>query len=135
MSDAFTVRKHMIQRCYNPNNPKYPRYGGRGITVCDRWMGDNGLSNFIEDMGQPPAGLSLDRIDNDGNYEPTNCKWSTSSEQSNNTHWANKVTYKGRTQTLSQWAKELGVRRQSLYGRIKDGWSIERAFETPLNKF
>jgi hypothetical protein len=94
MSDAFTVRKHMIQRCYNPNNPKYPRYGGRGITVCDRWLGDNGLRNFIEDMGQPPEGLSLDRIDNDGNYEPANCKWSTSSEQSNNTHWANKVTYK-----------------------------------------
>lgn len=135
MSDAFTVRKHMIQRCYNPNNPKYPRYGGRGITVCDRWLGDNGLRNFIEDMGQPPEGLSLDRIDNDGNYEPTNCKWSTNSEQSNNTHWANKVTYKGRTQTLSQWAKELGVRRQSLYGRIKGGWSVERAFETPLNKF
>ena len=72
----------IIQRCTNPKNHKWHRYGGRGITVCDRWRT---YDNFLSDMGERPAGLSVDRIDNDGNYEPANCRWSTPKEQSNNT--------------------------------------------------
>lgn len=71
----------MRQRCYNPNHPKYEYYGGRGIIVCDRW---NRFENFLEDMGERPDGMTLDRIDNNGNYEPTNCHWTTYSMQNYN---------------------------------------------------
>lgn len=71
-------------RCYYPSNPSYTRYGGRGIKVCERWMGEHGFVNFLADMGEKPDGKSLDRIDNDGNYEPGNCKWSTGVEQQAN---------------------------------------------------
>jgi hypothetical protein len=71
----------MKDRCLNPNNHAYDRYGGRGITICERWMK---FENFHQDMGDKPAGLTLDRIDNDGNYEPGNCKWSTPAEQARN---------------------------------------------------
>jgi hypothetical protein len=75
----------MKRRCYNPNDENYRYYGGRGIRVCDRWLDkDTGVTNFIEDMGQPEAGLSLDRIDSNGNYSPENCKWSSSADQAYN---------------------------------------------------
>ncbi len=75
---------HMIQRCTNPNHVKYPRYGGRGITVCDRWRK---FSNFLDDMGERPERMTIDRINNDGNYEPSNCRWATMSQQIKNQDW------------------------------------------------
>jgi hypothetical protein len=72
----------MKTRCYNPNIKKFKNHGGRGISVCDRWL--NSFENFLADMGEKPTGLTLDRIDNDGNYEPSNCRWTTWSEQNKN---------------------------------------------------
>ena len=78
----YWIWKAMKHRCINPNNPQYKDYGGRGISVCARWLND--VAAFIEDMGPRPEGLTLERVDNDGNYEPTNCKWATRLEQSHN---------------------------------------------------
>lgn len=77
--------KNMIQRCTNPKNPVFKHYGGRGIKVCDRWLGKDGFINFVKDMGKRPSSKhSIDRIDNDGNYEPANCRWATQKQQCNN---------------------------------------------------
>jgi hypothetical protein len=79
---VYRIYNAMLTRCNNDKSSAYPAYGGRGITVCDRWMN---FENFLSDMGAPPDGCSIDRIDNDGNYEPKNCKWSTVKEQNRNT--------------------------------------------------
>jgi len=85
----------MKQRCYYPNNPGYKNYGGRGITVCDRWLGEDRFENFFIDMGNPPEGKTLDRIDNDGNYCKENCRWATRTEQCRNRRNTKLLTYEG----------------------------------------
>lgn len=96
-----------MQRCYNPKNHKYPRYGGRGIKVCERW---HNFENFLKDMGEPPPGTTLDRFpDNDGNYEPGNCRWATREQQANNCSSNRLLEVDGQIHTMSEWSKITGI--------------------------
>jgi len=126
----YRIWAGMITRCLDENNPSYKNYGGRGITICDRWLGKNGFINFYADMGDCPKGKSLDRINNDKGYYKKNCKWSTKKEQANNRRTNHLIIYNGKTQTLKQWAEELKIDEFLIRSRIKYGWSVERA----LNK-
>lgn len=111
--------KEMIKRCYNVNMPYYKDYGGRGIRVCDRWR--HSFPNFLADMGYAPSAKhSLDRKEVDGNYEPDNCRWATELEQQNNRRNNRRVEHEGKTLTVAQWARELGLtRHQVSYGLKK----------------
>ena len=121
---------HMRQRCKNPNHKGFKNYGGKGISVCNRW--DN-FSNFLSDMGTKPTPKhTIDRVDNNGNYEPKNCKWSTNKEQNNNYSRNRIITFNGHSKNLSQWAEFLGVSRNLLYGRIFRGWSDIETITTPF---
>lgn len=120
---------NMKYRCYNVNNPSYAKYGGRGIKVCDRWLGRHGFVNFYKDMGDRPIYTSIDRIDNNGDYTPENCRWATREEQQNNTRRCRLIEYNGRTQNLTQWARELSINPNTLTKRLNKGWSIERALK------
>jgi hypothetical protein len=118
------------QRCGNPRYHKFESHGGRGISMCDKWS--KSFEAFLEDMGVRPSGTSLDRYpNNDGNYEPGNCRWATPVEQSSNTRTNVLVEHDGRSQTVAAWAREFGLARGTLGNRLKSGWSIERALQEP----
>lgn len=118
----------MKARCYNPRTRRFDRYGGRGIAVCDRWR--DSFAAFLADMGRKPTpSHSVDRIDNDGNYEPANCRWATRAEQQRNNNRTHHLTHQGRTMCLQDWADELGIQPTTLRGRIAAGWPIERALQ------
>jgi hypothetical protein len=119
----------MKQRCQNPNNPSYHNYGGRGIKVCERWFS---FENFISDMGMRPTNdHTLERINNDGNYEPSNCKWATRTEQARNFRSNRMLEFNGEKKCISAWAKELGLTHDSISRRLRRGWSIEEALTKP----
>lgn len=105
--ELYACWRDMIQRCTNPARPKYKNYGGRGITVCDRWR--KSFTNFLEDMGERPEGTTLDRRDNNGNYEPSNCRWATPSMQQNNRRNNVKFRHDDEELTLQGWADRWGV--------------------------
>jgi hypothetical protein len=110
----------MMHRCYDSKASRYERYGGRGIRVCDRWL--QSVENFVADMGHPtPPADSLDRIDNDGNYEPSNCRWVTLEQQQRNTSRNVFLTIESRTLCVMDVARELGVSPQTIYSRLKRG--------------
>lgn len=112
---------------------KYVSYWGRGIIMCDRWL--NSFSNFLQDMGPKPKGFSLERINNDGNYEPGNCKWATQKEQSRNKRQNRFITINGVTLVISDWARKLGCNRALIsYRIIQLGWDAERAATTPPDR-
>lgn len=125
---VYRAWEALRNRCENPNNRAYADYGGRGITVCERW---SKFANFLHDMGEPLPGQSIDRIDNDKGYGPENCRWASRKEQNRNKRSLHLITAGGRTQLLSQWAEELGVTHRAILGRIKTGWSEEEAVMTP----
>lgn len=106
----------MKNRCISPNNIGYENYGGRGIKVCDRWLGENGFVNFYDDIGKRPSTEhTLERIDNNGNYEPSNCRWATMAEQCANRRNSRKFTYNDKTLHISGWARVLGITPTKLW--------------------
>jgi hypothetical protein len=120
----------MMGRCNNPRNPKFPRYGGRGIKVCERWRA---FDNFLKDVGKKPSSAhSIDRKDNDGNYEPKNCQWSLPKTQSRNRSDNHFLEFKGKRATLSEWEEITGIQQTTIRYRVCVGWSTERALTTPV---
>lgn len=125
----YIIWRQLRSRCLRPGNAAYSDYGGRGITVCERW---SKFENFLVDMGRRPSrDHSLDRRDNDGGYCKENCRWATRSEQARNTrrnHW---ITFRGESRILAEWAEITGIDRDTITARFKYGWSIERTLSTP----
>lgn len=121
-SPEYSSWSSMHNRCSNPKNAKWNRYGGRGIKVCERW---NSFENFLEDMGSKPSGTSIDRIDNNGNYEPGNCRWATPKEQANNTRRNVRITANGKSLTVAEWARETGLPYTTIQKRLRCGNSHE----------
>ena len=130
----YNIWQGMKARCLNINSKYYKRYGFRGITICDAWRDsfeafrDWALANGYRDD------LTIDRIDNGGNYCPENCRWITMKEQQNNRRSNRFITYNGKTKTVSQWASEIGVSTGMLYHRLDAGWDIDRAFTEPSQR-
>lgn len=120
----------MKQRCLNPNNSRWKEYGGRGIKVCQHWL--DSFENFLKDMGEKPFGLTLDRIDNDGDYTPENCRWATPKEQQRNRADTVLITYNGDTKTLYAWADITGIKSCTLYSRYFRKWTPEKILTYPL---
>jgi hypothetical protein len=118
------------QRCTNPNNAAYHRYGGRGITMCERWRVS--YVDFITDIGEQPEGMTLDRIDNNGHYEPNNVRWVTRKEQANNRATNVVLTRDGLTMTLKQWAEHLGWKYGLIASRWKKGLRDDELFAPPV---
>jgi hypothetical protein len=127
----FSVWQGMRRRCLNQNEPAYPRYGGRGIKICERW---SDFANFYADMGPRPAGMELDRIDNNGPYSPENCRWATPTQQSNNRRSNRLIDHNGRTLTIMQWSRETGIDRRTITQRLGNGWPVALALTTPAKR-
>jgi hypothetical protein len=132
----FHSWRFMIERCYDQASFRYANYGGRGITVCNRWRGQNGYANFIADMGPRPNNTpftySIDRIDTNGNYEQSNCRWATRSEQARNKRNNVIVTAHGKAMLLLDWAEETNIPAETIRRRLRRGWTPERTVTTPL---
>lgn len=129
MSDpSYFIWKNMMRRCYDPKDCRYHAYGARGIMVCERW---HKHANFKADMGVRPDGLTLDRIDVNGNYEPSNCRWATLKEQGRNRRGNRFIEFGGLRLCQADWARKMGVSDGLVHGRLRRGWSIERTLTTP----
>ncbi len=128
----FTTWIGILHRCNCKTSRDYPKYGGRGIKVCERWA--NSFENFMKDMGPKPSRLhSLDRFpDNNGPYSPENCRWATPKEQNNNTRTNRILTLNGESKTVTQWSECLGIVRSTIFKRLAMGWSDEKALSTKL---
>jgi len=127
----YKLWTYMISRCHNPNDTCYDRYGGRGISVCDEW---HDFEQFYADMGNCPDGMSIDRIDNDGNYEPDNCRWATIIQQANNKSSNAMIEFNGERMSMMDWSRKLGISYPALRHRRQRGWSVERMLTTPVKK-
>ena len=132
LSDTRTYRIWMAMRarCKYKSVTSYPLYGGRGVRVCDRW---ESFERFVEDMGEAPDDAQIDRIDNDGNYEPSNCRWATRHQQARNKSTNRNIEYNGVRKCLKDWAGDLQIDQASLAERISK-WGVERALSTPKGR-
>lgn len=131
-SNIYRRWQHMVQRCINPNDRDYARYGAKGIQVCERWRD---FTNFLSDMGIPPSEAhSIDRLDVYGNYEPNNCRWATSKQQANNRRSTVYLTIQGETKPLSVWCEQYNIGSKTVLYRLKLGMSHEEALTKPLRR-
>lgn len=131
----YKIYHGMKQRCYNSKNPEYHNYGGRGIIICNEWLDkEDGFINFYNWAIQNgySKDLSIDRIDVNGNYEPSNCRWADEKIQSNNKRCSHYITYKNETHTMKEWCEELNLKYGIVKSRIYRNWTPEEAFETPI---
>lgn len=141
-SKLYKIYASIIQRCSNPKDKGYKNYGGRGIKICEEWENDymafcnwcieNGYSEQKTEKGRNK--LTIDRINNDGNYEPSNCRWIVQKQNERNKRTNKFITYNGETHCLIEWAEILNLPSTTLYNRLFEGWSVERAFNTPINE-
>lgn len=125
---SFHSWVEMLRRCENPDAINYHLYGGRGITVCERW---HKIENFFEDMGERPEGKTLDRIDTDAGYCKENCRWATKREQLLNKRNNRRILFDGRNLTVAEWADVTGINRNTIVGRLNSGWSPDRILSPP----
>lgn len=123
-SPTYSTWTAMKARCLNPSRPNYSDYGGRGITVCERWLS---FENFLADMGHKPPGKSIERLNNDKGYEPGNCCWATEVEQQRNKRSVRHITAHGKTQTIPEWSAERGISQTVIYQRLHNGWAPDVA--------
>lgn len=130
-SRVYSTWARMIQRCTNDADERFVNYGGRGICVCERWMV---FENFLSDMGFPEDGMSIDRIDNEGNYTPENCRWATSKTQAANRRSTVRLTHNGLTLTMTEWAKVLDIAVCTMAERISRKLPPERLFAPNMKK-
>lgn len=130
-SPTYASWQSMRRRCLDPTDPHWPNYGGRGIKIHPQW---DDFAVFLADAGERPSAVhSLDRYpDNDGDYEPGNVRWATPKEQSRNKRTNVRIEYQGETLTIAEWAERAGVPYRKLYQRLWEGWSLERAMQTPI---
>lgn len=122
-SRTYHIYRNMQSRCYNHEDKAFKHYGGRGIKICERWLVS--FENFLEDMGECPKGLSIDRIDNNSHYEPVNCRWADNETQANNKRTNVYLLHNGQKLTLTQWSRLVGCSRATIASRMKKGWSPE----------
>lgn len=127
-SAAYRCWRSMMQRCYRPKDKSYWRYGGKGVTVSDRW---HSFVNFLEDMGDPAPGMQIDRIDNGKGYSKENCRWATKIQQMRNRSICRMIEFNGEVKTLAEWSDFLGLNYKMLSRRINGGWDVNKAFTTP----
>lgn len=123
-TELYKIWQGMRDRCGNPNNKKYRLYGGKGISVCERW---NDFRMFAIDMGDRPFGFSIDRINGDKGYSPENCRWATAIVQANNTSANKIISANGQSMTLSEWSRRTNIKANTILYRIRRGWPIEKA--------
>lgn len=125
----------MLDRCYNSSCQAWSNYGGRGISVCDRWLGKDGFENFFQDMGEAPSpNHSLDRIDNSLGYFPQNCRWATDKQQARNRRTNRVFTIEGQTKPLVEWCEIYTIPYRLVKDRLRDGWDIIRSLTTPKRR-
>lgn len=131
-SPTYRSWSHMAERC-RMSSRKSRWYAERGISVCERWSGKNGYPNFLEDMGERPQGHTLDRIDNDGEYSPDNCRWADHKTQCRNRSSSKLLTYKGETKTVIEWSETTGIKYSTLLNRVNNcGLTVEQAITLPV---
>lgn len=134
LNPLYGIWSQMMRRCYNPKEKHFSRYGGRGIAVCAAWHSFDNFKKWSDSIGGRPSGTSLDRINNDGNYEPSNCRWATSQQQHRNTSSNIVIEYNGERKTLVEWAESTGIKWAVLHNRYLRGWNTERMLTEPVHE-